>query len=141
MSNNGCGKVTKENFCFLFNEAVNKAVTPQIIASAFSKAGIFPFNPDLVDYSKLTKKNTANSSQMNELATSHLSLFESFIDEEKMTDFKKNEKNGTWTGAVEDISPFETWKKLKFACNNSGAIQKEANTSLAAVTDNEPIST
>ena len=45
------GKViTKYNFSPLLNEAWNKTMTPQVISNGFKRAGIYPFNPDIIDY-------------------------------------------------------------------------------------------
>ena len=44
--------ITKANFAPLFNVAYIKACDPQVIKKSFECCGLYPFNPDIVDYSK-----------------------------------------------------------------------------------------
>ena len=45
------GKViTKYNFSPLLNEAWTKTMTPTVICSGFKRAGIYPFNPNVINY-------------------------------------------------------------------------------------------
>ena len=45
------GKViTKYNFSPLLNEAWNKTMTPKVISAGFKRVGIYPFNPNVIDY-------------------------------------------------------------------------------------------
>lgn len=53
---NSC--VTKMNFCSIFNEALtNKADFAMNVQNGFRKCGIFPLNPDAVDYTKCVLNN------------------------------------------------------------------------------------
>ena len=45
-----CGKsITRYNICKLGSSAYIKALSPENLCSSFRKAGIYPFNPDVVD--------------------------------------------------------------------------------------------
>lgn len=44
--------ITRYNFCPLFNEAFNKASQINTIINGFKCCGIYPLNPDAVDFSK-----------------------------------------------------------------------------------------
>ena len=42
--------ITKYNFSKLLNTAWGKTMSPNIISSGFKRTGIYPFNPDAIDY-------------------------------------------------------------------------------------------
>ena len=42
--------VTKYHFSKLLNEAWGKTMIPNVISSGFKRSGIYPFNPDAIDY-------------------------------------------------------------------------------------------
>ena len=45
----GCvGTIIKEHFTYLYSSAKTKAFTPRNIRAGWSKAGLYPFNPDKV---------------------------------------------------------------------------------------------
>lgn len=44
--------VTKTNFAPLFNKAFERASDPKVIKKAFECCGLFPFNPDAINYTK-----------------------------------------------------------------------------------------
>ena len=45
------GKVIRKyNFSPLLNEAWNKMMTPKVISAGFKRAGIYPFNPNVIKY-------------------------------------------------------------------------------------------
>ena len=55
------GKViTKCNFSPLLSEAWNKTMVPKVITVGFRRSGIYPFNPDVIDYSVPTNDDTSN---------------------------------------------------------------------------------
>lgn len=51
--------VDKHNFAKVFNMAWCSAVTPELIRDGFRKIGIFPFNPQAFDYSKLAPRKAS----------------------------------------------------------------------------------
>lgn len=50
--------ITRANFAKLFSQAFNNVITENLIKNGFKACGIFPFNPDAVDYTSLP--NTEN---------------------------------------------------------------------------------
>ncbi|KAG5896446.1 hypothetical protein JTB14_022525 [Gonioctena quinquepunctata] len=52
--------VTKLNFCPLFEETLQGTSTTDQIKNGFRKCGLFPLNPDNVDYSKCVKNTLDN---------------------------------------------------------------------------------
>lgn len=48
--------VTKTEFCPIFKEALYHEKMPENIRKGFEISGLFPFNPDVVDYSKCIQK-------------------------------------------------------------------------------------
>ncbi|KAG5873062.1 hypothetical protein JTB14_007699 [Gonioctena quinquepunctata] len=52
--------VTKLNFCSLYEETLQGTSTTDQIKNAFRKCGLFPLNPDNVDYSKCVKNTSEN---------------------------------------------------------------------------------
>ena len=64
------GKViTKYNFSPLLNEAWNKTMVPKVITADFKRCGIYPFDPDVIDYGvpanddSSSKPSNSNSNQ------------------------------------------------------------------------------
>lgn len=49
--------VNQRNFAKLFNSVWNSSNTPDIVKDGFYRSGIFPFNPEAFDYSKLETMN------------------------------------------------------------------------------------
>jgi len=51
---NSCKKPWQSNneiqFSSFFNEVWNKTMVYQVITAGFKRAGIYPFNPDVIDY-------------------------------------------------------------------------------------------
>ena len=88
------GKViTKYNFSPLLNEVWNKTMVPKVITAGFKRCGIYPFDPDVIDYGvpanddSSSKPSNSNSNQQAPLdavtscqtslnaVTSHLPIF------------------------------------------------------------------
>ena len=59
--------ITKFDFSALLNLAWGKTMVPNVICSGFKQSGIYPFNPQAIDYGVVTKKSTAqeNSKAMD----------------------------------------------------------------------------
>ena len=55
------GKViTQCNFLSILSEAWNKTMVPTVITAGFRRSGIYPFNPDIIDYSVPTIDDISN---------------------------------------------------------------------------------
>lgn len=49
--------ITQHNFAKIFNIAWNSSNTPHVVSGGFRRSGIYPFNPQAFDYSKLARSN------------------------------------------------------------------------------------
>ena len=58
--------ITKANFAPLFNAYIN-ACNPQVIKKSFECCGLYPFNPDKIDYSKCISYRRKLMNQSNSL--------------------------------------------------------------------------
>lgn len=62
--------MSKQTFCELLSKTVDKICTSLLLQSAFSSTGLFPFNADNFDYSKLlTITNESNNADRDETST------------------------------------------------------------------------
>ena len=76
------GKViTKYNFSPLLNEAWNKTMVPKVMTAGFKRCGIYPFNPDVIDYgvpanddSKPSNSNTSQKAPLDAVTSRQLPL-------------------------------------------------------------------
>lgn len=105
----------------------------QIIQSGFRVCGLYPFNPDAVDYNvlnkSLKKKSNSETSVLNhcedvEGVKSNVQRqmdFVKFFETQIITPstlelFKKHELEESWTGDVKLEALFEAWKKVQRVC-------------------------
>ena len=65
--------VTKYSFSALLNEAWGKTMVPTVISSGFRRSGIYPFNPEALDYGEVT--NPASSNQTDSQHVHHTLTF------------------------------------------------------------------
>jgi hypothetical protein len=95
--------LTRQHVAPLLKKVVENRVTLTTIKNGFRRCGIFPFNPDNVDYSKCIKmskpetiKNTDASTvdSNQESTTEHLKFLEKFIGEEFKSYYPSEEWNG-----------------------------------------------
>lgn len=89
--------ITKQNFANLFKQAYHKAIKPSIIRSGFAKCGLYPFNPDNVDYNKcidtrrqnFKKQQSCLNDSGNEDKRATIGVIESEIGEIMVNEFHK----------------------------------------------------
>lgn len=91
------------------------------IISGFRACGIFPFNPDAVDYTKIIKRkevevlennHTVEIDQEVNEATVFLKMLEDRIDSFTLHQFKVTKMENThWKGQIESKNLFELWCK------------------------------
>lgn len=65
---NHCKAITKQNFCMVLDMVLKNKDRSSIIKNSFRKCGLFPFNPDAVDYSKCVQ-NLLESGNLLEPST------------------------------------------------------------------------
>lgn len=84
-----------------------------MLKNGFRAYGLCPFDPNLIDYSKLSFKltmKTLGSSVSIEKHEEHLKIFEE-LSSLKLVKFKKS--GSAWDGAIEDSSLFCYWLNLR----------------------------
>nr|XP_049693639.1 uncharacterized protein LOC126054037 [Helicoverpa armigera] len=67
MANSG-KKMQRSDFPIILHKSINATLSPAIIAKAFQTCGLYPFNEDAIDYSKLIKE--ISNEENNNLALS-----------------------------------------------------------------------
>lgn len=55
--------VNQRNFAKIFNVAWHSSIRPEVIISGFRKSGIYPYNPAMFDYSKLSTSQKQQQQQ------------------------------------------------------------------------------
>lgn len=90
------------------------------IKAGFRRCGLYPFDPDAVNYERCIKQtNSSNFNEREQSTTESLSkqlsleYFEKNIDKNILKQFKDLKKNNLdWTGAIEYSALFNTWNKM-----------------------------
>ncbi|XP_066587813.1 uncharacterized protein [Prorops nasuta] len=119
--------VKKHMFTEILKTALDSYNFSNCIVSGFRGCGLFPFNPDAVQYNILNKKKkkkknstaqnleevtAANSSSSN--SDTFLQTFErKCLSSSILDDFTRNESNEFWIGDIKLEGLFETWRKLR----------------------------
>ena len=74
--------ITKFDFSALLSLAWGKTMVPSVICSGFKRSGIYPFNPQAIDYGVVVEKSTAQeNSKAMDLSHEQIQLFERRYDE------------------------------------------------------------
>lgn len=93
--------ITKVNFASLFYKAYLSALKPQTIQNSFETCGLYPFNPDKVDYSKC-------------MSTRHRQVQQILSSEDTETNMNKTSINEVLTELERNI-PTEVMKAFENA--------------------------
>lgn len=125
--------ITRQTFASILKTALDK-VTPETIINGFRTCGIFPFNPDEINFQKLIKsRNTENvflkkeaPDQTKEMPKQNssldicaaLSAIEKYIDEDKLIMFEEvfASRNEWFEQHPEDVHAqelYQVWRALK----------------------------
>lgn len=129
LENNG-QKLQKHHFGKVF-EAALQHITNTTISNGFKISGLFPFNVENVQFSKISLKRT-NSPVKNTGECSPKKLLkglESRIGDDKLKSFKDCfGTTGTWTHPVEDTELYNIWKNIKLEIDISKNPERQLNT-------------
>ncbi|KMQ88832.1 tigger transposable element-derived protein 6-like protein, partial [Lasius niger] len=107
----------REAFPLVLKKAIDSINSAKNLQNGFRTCGLFPFDSDAINYSKLlqtdTQRSTSDRAYNEELhqAKEHLRYFESQLSSEKIETFEKS--GDTWNGLVEDFNLFNYWISLK----------------------------
>lgn len=126
------GQLPKCEIAPLLKKAVDKMDNlTSTLVNGFKRCGLFPFDPESVNYSSLTSENSAvpepSPVEVESLVTqsdggireSTMEYFESYLSPQQMKCFKDNLKMRNWTGPTEDTGLFAVWKRMRD--NNCGS--------------------
>lgn len=108
-------EITKFDVPNLLSKLINKENFKSNVVSGFRKSGIYPFDKEAIDYSKiLNKPITKNNVIPDETLKKHIEYFESVIPLELLDEFKMTRRrNHPWEGAIEAKLLFETWQQIQ----------------------------
>lgn len=113
--------ITKVEFAPLFYEAFTQ-ITAETVINSFAACGIFPFNPDNVNYSKCisTRRASLQNPTLGDKAEDSIDLreklfglLEAMIPDDLLDQFDRNYDAGTWP--TEEKTLFQIWRSLKGA--------------------------
>lgn len=112
--------VTKITFAKMF-EGVVRSISSECISNGFRRCGLYPFNPDAVDYSKCDKlteeANMFDSTSKIAKNTYLQSLkdLEHFIDESLLNKFNECfSASYEWNGDEHATELYNVWQKMKY---------------------------
>lgn len=113
----------RDNFCPILEKVVTNTISRDMLKNGFRCCGLCPFNPNSIDYTKLSAqaatndKSTITINSTDDPAESlkkyeeNLLFFENEISPVKLAEFK--EGGSHWTGRLEDSGLFNYWLHLK----------------------------
>lgn len=140
-------KIEKKDVAPILEKAIVPEVYSEHLKTAFRKSGIFPFNVENIEFSRILPPITATDSQeqlwnaqetlpiivepstsndVENVAVDRLKHFENMVGNNVVNSFQKS--GDVWTGAKEYSILFKMWKQM----------HKEASESMAAETS-DPI--
>ncbi|XP_063242365.1 uncharacterized protein LOC134542216 [Bacillus rossius redtenbacheri] len=125
-----CGNITKANFAHIFKEAFDAAIKPDVIISGFRACGLFPCNPENVDYTKCIshrrqelKKERCQEEQTvptkNDFKIA-VKVIEYLIGPNKTEQFLQTEENTSLP--VSNSSLFKVWKACREQVNEKSQV-------------------
>jgi len=111
--------VRKKDFAFLLKNTLETLNLCKILKNGFRACGLYPFNIDALDFSKILNKNKLNNTfQVTNIKYEELLLYlEKEIELDTSQEFKKQQSD-TWHGKSEDTSLFKIWHKISNKVNN-----------------------
>lgn len=119
----------KKHFASLLKTVIEDSVKPQIIINGFRACGLYPWNPDAIDYSKClggTTNKPLNTDKSKKEITLSYQDFKNLVGPERMKKFKQLKEN------LEENTDFlilyNLW--LAFQNNESEANQTETEQAL-----------
>lgn len=112
--------VTKQNMSEILATVIKDGITENMIKNGFRVCGLFPFNPDGVDYSKCITKTHHESDNKNKVLESHKSFLESLIPHELLTEMQGHDVNMEWNGQQSARDLYNVWRQIK---KMSGTLQ------------------
>lgn len=108
--------LNKEAFAPLIEKVMKFFVTSSTVKNGFKACGLYPFNPNVIQYDKFVKESRTptekahDSSMNNPNIDDHFVFLEKKIGSEKIENFSQS--GDIWTGTTEDTNLFYLWKSI-----------------------------
>lgn len=118
--------ITKVNFATIFNRAYVNSMKTDIIKNAFKACGLFPFNPNAIDYTKCIseRRKEIEFTSSDDIDVNKNSLVLNSIEEQIPQDLKDlfEEAYANNQTPERETVLFSIWKKLKYNQGNTDSI-------------------
>lgn len=118
--------MAKSHFCEVLKGVIRDAAKPEYFVSAFRACGLYPFNPNGIDYNKLISQRSTNErakqiqadqqdhdKERNEFDITYKRVTE-LLGKDKENSFLKfylMDKHGEWLNPVEDKTAYFIWRE------------------------------
>lgn len=107
--------VTKLNFAPVLHEAVMMSLKPEILVNGFKACGLYPFNPDAIDYDKclgaMSCVDKQNRRPVSDSATINYSTFKKIIGPSINDNFENRHRNMPQQDITERMDLlYQVWK-------------------------------
>ncbi|XP_063217115.1 uncharacterized protein LOC134527954 [Bacillus rossius redtenbacheri] len=140
--------VTKVVFGPLLEAVFTERATVDTVKSGFRKCGIFPFDPDAVDYSKcmssksrncppVTTRSSNDTIQPASFGVEHLLYLETLMKKGRAEEFRAAEKSG-WGGEPQALELYEVWCKIRSKCVSVPSAKTPKEDNLASSDEDSP---
>lgn len=125
-SHRGAQTIPRAEICPIIKRALDGFEGKETaIRNGFRKSGIYPWNPDAVDYASLPssachKSITSNIIAPERLEPEKVKLLEAIegrLTIKQFTEFHKAENDAIWRGHVPDTNLFYLWQGMKKDCS------------------------
>lgn len=116
-------RLKKEDIALVIKEILDhmKEEKKNVISGS-QAAGLYPFNPNAVDYDILNKrkksKKSVRDTDLQEDRNLHLKTFENNLDPNLLSEFENALPSGIWTTDEENKGLFKYWLNLKNGMRN-----------------------
>lgn len=112
--------ITKFNLpAALHDILLNDPQFAENVRAGFKTCGLYPFDPNQVNYKRVIKGQQTNVERANVqvVETSHLKYLESKISPDLLKDFQETYTSGLdWSGSIEAHHLYQVWLKFKDDC-------------------------
>lgn len=139
--NHNFKSLTKEHFAQLLHQTITKCVKPEYLQSGFKTSGLFPFNPDGINYEKLVGNYSHQDAEddfqagkreieRKKFATASECIREVINTEKELAffDFFLSDNMKPWNGAIEDTTAYYIWREI---------LQRSRSNEISAVVNEE----
>lgn len=118
--------LTKEHFAGLLHNVIEKHIKPEYLQSGFRTSGLFPFNPDGIDYTKLVGNNSKQRNDEDDFEAEKreterkkfavgFECMRAVLSDAKEIDFFEfysSDNSKPWGGAIEDTTAYYIWREM-----------------------------